>query len=62
MGWVINLIKEYGKLNISEIERITGANKNTIKVRLKELVSENLIKQNGKGKNTYYTFIGILKA
>lgn len=55
---IIGLIKEHGELSISEIETMTKANRNTIKVRLRELVADGYLVQQGKGKGTRYT-IGI---
>lgn len=51
---ILGLLREHGKLGISELETLTGGNKNTLKVRLRELVKANFIKQNGKGRATYY--------
>lgn len=52
---VIELIKDHGELSISEIESITEANRNTIKVRLRELVKCRYLVKQGKGKGTRYT-------
>ncbi len=52
---IINIVKEHGQTTISDIEAITNKNKNTIKVRLKELVTENYLNRNGSGKSTWYT-------
>ncbi|MDQ3633795.1 MAG: Fic family protein [Acidobacteriota bacterium] len=51
---ILGLLREHGKLGISEIETLTGGNKNTLKVRLRELVKANFIEQNGQGRATFY--------
>lgn len=53
---ILSLLREHGRLGISELESLTGANKNTLKVRLRELTQEGqLIARHGRGKATYYT-------
>jgi hypothetical protein len=44
---VISLLRDH--------ERLTGANRNTLKVRLRELVEYRHIHRHGKGKATWYT-------
>lgn len=51
---ILGLLREHGKLGISEIETLTGGNKNTLKVRLRELVKAKFIEQNGQGRATFY--------
>jgi Fic family protein len=51
---IIGLVKSHGELSISEIETLTNANRNTIKVRLRELVADQYLVQQGKGKGTRY--------
>lgn len=51
---IIALLKEQTQLTITEIETLTKANRNTLKVRLRELVAGNLIEQNGKARATFY--------
>ncbi len=52
---IISIVKEHGHTTISGIEAITNTSRNTIKVRLKELVIENYLTRNGRGKSTWYT-------
>ncbi len=52
---IIDLVKAHGELSISEIESLTRVNRNTIKVRLRELVSDQYLVQHGRGKGTRYT-------
>ena len=51
---ILTLLKEHAQLTIAEIESLTKANRNTLKVRLRELVRDNLIDQNGKARSTFY--------
>jgi Fic family protein len=51
---IVSLLKSHEKLGISELKTLTNANQNTLKVRLRELVSNNFIMQSGKGKSTFY--------
>ncbi len=52
---IMEIVKEHGQTTISEIQTITNANRNTIKVRLRELVSNNYLLKEGKGKATWYS-------
>jgi Fic family protein len=52
---ILSLLREHQRLAISDIERLTGANKNTLKVRLRELTGFQHISKHGKGKATWYT-------
>lgn len=51
---ILVLLKEHERLSIAEIEAVTKANRNTLKVRLRELVRDNFIEQNGKARSTRY--------
>ena len=51
---IIGIAKEQGQTTISQIHDITNANRNTIKVRLRELVENNYLIKEGKGKATWY--------
>ena len=51
---ILALLKEHAQLTIAEIESLTRANRNTLKVRLRELVRDNLIEQNGQARATFY--------
>jgi Fic family protein len=52
---IISLLREHDRLTISELERLTGANRNTLKVRLRELIEANHIARHGKARATWYT-------
>jgi Fic family protein len=52
---IISLLRQHGQLTISDLERLTGANKNTLKVRLRELTKSQQISKHGKARATWYT-------
>lgn len=52
---VISLLREHERLTGAELERLTGSNRNTLKVRLRELVEYHHVRRHGKGKATWYT-------
>lgn len=51
---VLEIVQEHGKVTISQIVKITGANRNTVKKHLQSLVSANHLAQHGAGKGTWY--------
>ena len=51
---ILRLFDTHDRLNLSKITELTGGNKNTIKVRLRELVSAGLITRHGKARATWY--------
>jgi Fic family protein len=53
---VLSLLRQHGRLTISDLERLTGANKNTLKVRLRELTEAQQISRHGKARATWYEF------
>ncbi len=52
---ILSIVKEHGRATISDIGAITRANRNTIKVRLRELVTDGFLEKHGKAKGTWYT-------
>ena len=46
--------REQGRVTVQEVQRLTGANRNTIKAHLKALVQKRMLTQEGKGKGTWY--------
>ena len=54
---VLKLFEEHERLTIAQIVEITGANQNTLKVRLRELVNEGRIQRHGKARATWYTVV-----
>lgn len=51
---VLELLQEHKRLTISELVESTGANQNTLKVRLRELVESGRIERYGKARATWY--------
>jgi len=52
---ILKLLEENERLTIAEIVKYTGANQNTLKVRLRELVNDGRIKRHGKARATWYS-------
>ena len=52
---ILKLLGERERLTIAQIVEITGANQNTLKVRLRELVNEGRIQRHGKARATWYS-------
>ena len=52
---ILEVVKEHGRATISDIQSITKTNRNTIKVRLRELVIDGYLIKQGRGKGTWYT-------
>lgn len=51
---IVEAINERGRITISEIVNLTGANRNTVKKHLAILVEANHLAQHGTGKGTWY--------
>ena len=52
---VLKALRAKERLTIAQLESITGANRNTLKVRLRELVADGLVRQHGKARATWYS-------
>jgi len=51
---VLELLRVHKRLRISDLVESTGANQNTLKVRLRELVKSGRIERHGKARATWY--------
>lgn len=51
---ILQVVRDHGRAAISDIQTITQANRNTIKVRLRELVQDGYLVKQGEGKGTVY--------
>ncbi|MBN1115208.1 MAG: Fic family protein [Oligoflexia bacterium] len=51
---ILELMDKHDKINITMLQTLTKANRNTLKIRLRELVRGNFITQYGKAKATWY--------
>lgn len=52
---ILSLLREHARLTIGELQTLTEANRNTLKLRLRELVAARHIAQHGRAKATWYT-------
>lgn len=52
---ILTLLKEHERLSISELENLTKTNRNTLKVRLRELTKNGYLTQHGKARATWYS-------
>ncbi len=52
---ILELLNEHERLTISDLATIANANKNTLKVRLRELVESKLITRYGKARAVWYS-------
>lgn len=51
---ILELAKAHGRITVSQIVGMAGANRNTVKKHLQALVSANHLAQHGSGKGTWY--------
>jgi Fic family protein len=51
----LTLLRKHERLTIAEIATHTGANQNTLKVRLRELVAAGRVRRHGKARATWYS-------
>lgn len=51
---IVKLFDDHDRLNISKLEKLTGANRNTLKLKLRELVDMGHIAKHGKARATWY--------
>ncbi len=52
---ILEYIKQHGRITIGDAVIITGANRNTIKLHLRNLVKDGHIKLNGSGRSAFYS-------
>jgi len=55
---ILVLFEDSKRLTVSEITDLTNANRNTVKVRLRELVGSGHLSQHGKARATWYSRVG----
>ena len=53
---IVALFESTKRLTVSEIVEQTSANRNTVKVRLRELVASGYLRQHGKARATWYSY------
>lgn len=52
---ILEALRAKGRLGIAQLASLTGANRNTLKVRLRELVADGRVRQHGKARATWYS-------
>jgi Fic family protein len=52
---VLKALQANERLTIAQLASVTGANRNTLKVRLRELVADGRVKRRGKARATWYS-------
>ena len=52
---VLKFLSEHERLTIAQMVKLTSANQNTLKVRLRELVESGRIQRHGKARATWYS-------
>jgi Fic family protein len=52
---VLKALRAQERLTIAQLASITGANRNTLKVRLRELVADGRVRQHGRARATWYS-------
>jgi len=51
---IIEFVREHGRATMADAVRVTGANRNTLKVHLRSLVEGRHLVRHGKGKGSWY--------
>lgn len=51
---IVELARAHGRVSVAEIVRATGANRNTVKLRLSILVRDGILSRHGQGRTTWY--------
>ena len=51
---IVEFVREQGRITMREAVRVTGANRNTLKVQLRTLVVWGLLNQHGEGRGVWY--------
>lgn len=51
---IMAFIKDHGRASVSELVRVTGGNRNTVKHHLKRLVEDGHLARHGAGRGTWY--------
>lgn len=52
---VLKALREKERLTIAQLAAVTGANRNTLKLRLRELVADGRVRRHGKARATWYS-------
>ena len=52
---MLSLVADHHRLGIADLEKLTSANRSTIKKHLSDLTEASLLLRHGKGRATWYT-------
>ncbi len=52
---VLRLLDDASRITLAEVVKSTGANRNTLKVRMSEMVDSGLLHRHGRGRGVFYT-------
>ena len=52
---IVELAREHGRITLSDIVRLTGANRNALKVHFRKLTASNHLTQHGQGRGVWYS-------
>jgi len=52
---LLDIARDHERLTITDAVKLTGANRNTIKVHLRRMVGEGYLHQHGKGRGSWYS-------
>jgi Fic family protein len=56
---LLRIARDHGRVTVAAATKVTGANRNTIKVHLRRLVESGRLEQHGVGKGTWYSLKAI---
>lgn len=51
---ILQLVREHGRLTVADAVKLTGANRNTLKLHLRDLVQSEHLQLRGRGKGSWY--------
>ena len=52
---ILAIARERGRITIADAETLLAANRNTVKLHLRQLVQQGYLEQHGTGKGTWYS-------
>ena len=51
---IVEFAREYGRVTIGDVIKLTGASRNTLKAHLRNLVERGHLSQQGSGRGVWY--------
>lgn len=54
---IIEIVREHGRVTVSEAVKATGSNRNTIKDHIKKLMKKEYLKKHGLGRGAWYSLL-----